>query len=93
MALTPKEQLALENAIEQIALAEKAAQALRFSHRRCQEIHADKDFDEADWERWDALTSRFARLVDILTQRVFRAVDVAEFMPADSTFIDRINRA
>jgi hypothetical protein len=66
---------------------------LRFSHRRCQEIHADKDFDEADWERWDALTSRFARLVDILTQRVFRAVDVAEFMPADSTFIDRINRA
>jgi hypothetical protein len=31
MALTEKERLALENTLEQIALAEKAAEALRFS--------------------------------------------------------------
>ncbi len=93
MALTEKERLSLENALEQIALAEKAAQALWFSYQRCPEIGDEKDFSEVDWERWDALTARFARLVDILTQRVFRAIDVAEFIPADSTFIDRINRA
>ncbi|MBA4380311.1 MAG: hypothetical protein C0393_06505, partial [Anaerolinea sp.] len=93
MALTEKERLSLENALEQIALAEKAAEALKFSYERCPEISHDDDFDETDWERWDALTARFARLVDILTQRVFRAIDVVEFMPAGSTFIDRINRA
>lgn len=32
-------------------------------------------------------------MADILTQRVFRAIDVAEFLPSASTFIDRINRA
>lgn len=93
MALTEKERLSLENVLEQIALAEKAAQALWFSYQRCPEISHDEDFDETDWERWDALTARFARLVDILTQRVFRAIDMVEFMPAGSTFIDRINRA
>jgi|GEM_PF-326914 len=93
MALTEKERLSLENVLEQITLAEKAAQALRFSYQRCPEISNSRDFDEADWERWDALTARFARLVDILTQRVFRSIDVVEFMPAGSTFIDRINRA
>jgi hypothetical protein len=93
MALTKRERRNLENALEQIALSEKAAAALRYSYQRAPEIKEDKDFDEADWERWDALAVRFARLSDILTQRVFRAIDVVEFMPPRSTFIDRINRA
>ncbi len=93
MALTKKERLNLENALEQIALAEKAAKTLTYSFERIPEISTDKDFSEAEWERWDALTARFARLADILTQRVFRAIDVVEFLSARSTFIDRINRA
>ena len=93
MAITEKERLNLENALEQIALAEKAAETLNYSFKRIPEISTDKDFSEAEWERWDALTARFARLADILTQRVFRAIDVIEFLPASSTFIDRINRA
>ena len=93
MALTPRERLHLQNVIEQIALAEKAAEALRYSYQRVSEIGTAKEFDEADWERWDALTARFARLADILTQRVFRAIDVAEFLPPASTFLDRIHRA
>ncbi len=92
MALTEKERLTYANALTQIDLAKKAAQALRYAYQyRPQEIEGD--IAEDDWIRWDALTVRFARLADILTQRVFRAIDVVEFMPAGSTFIDRINRA
>ena len=93
MALTQQERFNLENALEQITIAEKAAQALRYSYQHRPEFNQDCDFDEAEWERWDALTARFARLADILTQRVFRAIDAVEFLPARSTFIDRINRA
>lgn len=93
MAVTKKERLNIENALEQIALAEKAAETLKYSFKRVPEIRMDKDFNEAEWERWDALAARFARLADILTQRVFRAIDIVEFLPPSSTYIDRINRA
>ncbi len=38
------------------------------------------------------LTSRFARLSDILTQKVFRLIDQIELEPSGST-IDTLNRA
>ena len=85
MALTEKERLHLENALEQIALAEAAARALRYSYQRQPKIGAREDYDDEDWERWDALTARFARLADILMQRGFRAIDIVEFLPADAT--------
>lgn len=93
MALTEQERLYLENALEQIALAEAAARALHYSYRHRPEVRDDLDYDDAEWERWDALTVRFARLADILTQRVFRAIDRAEFLLPEATFIDRLNRA
>ncbi len=93
MALTEQERLHLENALEQIALAEAAAQALRYSYQHRPEIKEDRGYNDAEWERWDALTARFARLADIVMQRVFRAIDMVEFLPPGGTFIDRINRA
>lgn len=93
MALTERERLYLENALEQIALAEAAARALQYSYQRRPEIEDSQTYDEAAWERWDALTARFARLADILTQRVFRAIDIAEYAPPEATYVDRLNRA
>jgi len=93
MALTARERLYLENALEQIALAGAAARALHYSYQRRPESRVDQTYDEAEWERWDALTARFARLADLLTQRVFRAIDRAEFLPPEATFIDRLNHA
>ena len=95
MALTERERLFLENAVELMGLAEAAAEALRYSFAHRPELTLERDASrtDAEWERWDALTVRFARLADVLTQQVFRAIDMAEFLPADSTFVDRINRA
>ena len=93
MALTAKERLRLKNCVEQITLAEQAANFLCFSYQHKPEFKENGAYDHAEWERWDALTARFARLADILTQRVFRAIDMLEFLPASSPFTDRINRA
>ena len=68
MALTARERLYLENVLEQVALAEAAARALHFSYQRRPETHANQTYDEAEWERWDALTARFARF-PTLTER------------------------
>lgn len=43
-------------------------------------------------ERFESLTSRFARLADVLTQRVMRLIDDIELVPP-GTMLDRINRA
>ncbi len=93
MALTDKERLTITNLLEQISLAEKAAQVLRYSYHHRPDISPSVDFSDADWEYWDALAARFARLADILTQRVFRAIDMVEFLPVGSTYLDRIHRA
>ena len=93
MALTERERLYLENAVELIGLAEAAAEALRYSFAHRSELAREREYTDAEWERWDALTVRFARLVDVLAQQVFRAIDLVEFLPADSAFVDRINRA
>jgi len=93
MALTERERLYLENVVEQIEAAEAAARALRYSFQRRPALKEDEAYSDAEWERWDALTARFARLADIVTQRVLRAIDRAEFLPPGGTFVDRINRA
>lgn len=51
MALTEKERLSLENVLEQIVLAEKAAEALRFSYERCPEISHEKDLGVFHYKR------------------------------------------
>lgn len=42
-------------------------------------------------EKLEVLTARFARLADILTQKVFRAVDAAELVD-EGSLLDRLNR-
>ena len=45
-----------------------------------------------DLERLESLTSRFARLSDLLIQRIFRLIDEIELVGA-GTLLDRIYRA
>lgn len=78
---------------EQLELARKAAAVLQHSYDRVQnfsplpaQLSNDALID------LDALTSRFARLSDILLQKVFRAIDAIELVD-DGTLIDRMNRA
>lgn len=78
---------------EQLTLARKAGEAVRYSSGRVERLGplAERPSDEALVEL-DALTARFARLADILLQKVFRAIDAVELVD-EGSLIDRMNRA
>jgi len=82
-----------EHLKKQIELAEKAAAVLNFSYNTTNYLFPlAEDISDEDSVHLDAVTSRFARLVDILTQKVFRAVDSIE-LTDEGSLIDRLNRA
>jgi uncharacterized protein YutE (UPF0331/DUF86 family) len=78
---------------EQISLAEKAASALRFSFDRAQmpPVSSDTAIPPEEAERLEALSARFARLSDILVQKVFRAIDAVELVD-EGSLLDRLAR-
>ncbi len=75
-----------------IDLANKAARWLERSQRKCEHIKISESISDDDFDNLETLTSRFARLADILIQKVFRAVDMVQLEPSGTT-IDVINRA
>ncbi|SLM30622.1 conserved hypothetical protein [Desulfamplus magnetovallimortis] len=79
----------LENDLLELA---KAADVLRYSFDKCSRIDMMEGLDNEELESFEALTSRFARVSDLLIQKVFRTIDVVELEDA-GTVRDRINRA
>lgn len=77
---------------EELELMEKAADILDYSYQRCEKIGVKGGYDYDELERFEALTSRFARLSDILIQKVFRLIDKID-LESEGTVRDRINRA
>jgi len=74
-------------------LAEKASYILNFSYNSTDYLFPlSEDISDEDLVHLDAITSRFARLADILIQKVFRAIDAIE-LTDEGTLIDRLNRA
>ena len=86
-----KPQIAL--LVQELAGLKLAAEYLSFSLERCHTFldSARQNSPEA-LERLESLTSRFARLADLLTQRIFRLIDDIELV-GSSTLLDRIYRA
>ena len=62
-----------------------------YSYQRCLEIKK-ASYSEQDLERFESLTGRFARLADLLVQKIFRLIDSLD-LEDQSTIQDRINRA
>jgi hypothetical protein len=71
---------------------DKAAAHLRFSLDRTRGLLDRRDWDPEELERLESLASRFARLSDLLVQRVMRLVDDLELL-APGTLLDRLHRA
>ncbi|MGA7979792.1 MAG: hypothetical protein WCA32_06135 [Chromatiaceae bacterium] len=71
---------------------DRAAGHLRLSIDRTRELSARDASGPEELERLEALASRFARLSDLLTQRVMRLVDEVELL-TPGTLLDRIRRA
>lgn len=74
-----KRKIRREYLAEQLRLAEKAAAVLKHSYHNIRDLSpSDGTFSDPDLIQLDAATSRFARLADILIQKVFRAIDAVE---------------
>lgn len=69
-----------------------AATHLQYSIARCADLIGQDHLPPEQLERLESLASRFARVADLLTQRVFRLFDEIELTGA-STVLDRIYRA
>jgi hypothetical protein len=69
-----------------------AAGHLGYSMERCRDLIGHEALPPEQLERLESLTSRFARLADLLIQRMFRLIDEIELV-GDGTILDRIYRA
>jgi hypothetical protein len=77
---------------EELELMEKAADILDYSYKKCKKTGVKAIYNYDELERFEALTSRFARLSDILIQKIFRLIDKID-LESVGTVRDRINRA
>lgn len=76
----------------ELAELKKAYERLGYSYAKCQRIGIRPGLSDEELESFEALTSRFARLSDIIIQRIFRYIDTLD-LEAQGTVRDRINRA
>lgn len=85
-------QVKIELLHEELAGLQLAAEHLQYSTERCRNLVGQEALSPEQLERLESLTSRFARLSDLLIQRVFRLVDEIE-LTGGGSLLDRIYRA
>ncbi len=77
---------------EELSGLQQAAGHLAYSLERCRHLILQENLPPDQLERLESLTSRFARLADLLIQRIFRLIDDIELSNSGS-LLDRIYRA
>ncbi len=76
----------------ELALMDKATEELRFSYKRCQTVGNKENYTPDELEHFESLTGRFARLSDLIIQKIFRLIDQLD-LDKQGTIRDQINRA
>lgn len=84
--------LSVENLSHQLRVLERARVWLERSLSQCAGTDPLRGLREDEFDALEALASRYARVVDLLINKVFRAIDQVEFLEAGS-LIDSVNRA
>jgi len=77
---------------EEQALLESATNIFLYSYHQCKEVGIKEHYSYEELDKIEAFTSRFARLSDILIQKIFRLIDRID-LEDTGTIRDRINRA
>ena len=82
----------IENLKQLLAELEKGKDILSHSFDKCRKIPMIEGLSYEEMESFEALTSRFARLSDIIVQKALRTLDILD-LDDEGTVRDRINRA
>lgn len=69
-----------------------AKEVLVYSFNKCSRIGIKAAYEPEELESFESLTGRFARLSDILIQKILRLIDQMD-LDTEGTVRDRINRA
>jgi len=77
---------------EELYLMQQTADIFNYSYKKSKKIRMKKKFSDTELEALDSFTSRFARLSDLITQKMFRLIEQADLEDGGTTR-DRINRA
>lgn len=78
--------------VKELKLLNNAREVLQYSFNKCSAIGMKEVYEPEELESFESFTGRFARLSDILIQKIFRLVDELD-LDAQGTIRDRINRA
>lgn len=77
---------------ESLLKLDDAGKWLRRSYLKCEHINVKADLADDEFDIFETLTSRFARVSDMVLQKLFRIIDRLEFEEG-GTLIDVLNRA
>jgi hypothetical protein len=77
---------------KELKLLLDARDVLIYSFTKCSLIGINEEYEPEELESFESFTGRFARLSDILIQKIFRLVDELD-LDSHGTIRDRINRA
>ncbi len=78
--------------INGLKVLDDAKEVLVYSFNKCNAIGIKESYEPEELESFESFTGRFARLSDILIQKIFRLVDELD-LDTQGTIRDRINRA
>ncbi len=90
MSISKKRKLLISQMEAYLALLDKSVVALCYSYKKCSAIKEKQKYDLEQQESFEALTSRFARTSDILTQKVFKTLFIL-LQENTKTIIDAAN--
>ena len=77
---------------ESLARLDSAERWLQRSYSLCRDIDFTEELAEEQYDALETLTSRFARVSDMVLQKVFRNIDKLE-LEDGGTLLDALNRA
>ena len=77
---------------KELKLLADATDVLEYSFNKCSRIGLKQNYQPEELESFESFTGRFARLSDILIQKIFRLIDEID-LETQGTVRDRINRA
>ena len=78
--------------LKELKVLDDARDILVYSFNKCSAIGIKENYEPEELESFESYTGRFARLSDILIQKIFRLVDELD-LDTQGTIRDRINRA
>jgi N-acetylglucosamine kinase-like BadF-type ATPase len=85
-----KERLIRNELRNNLGILDKALDTFKYSYENCQRIKIKEEYTYEELDKFESLTSRFARISDILTQKILKSIFL--LLREDvKTFIDRIN--